>query len=268
MGGDHRHRRRRRRNGIWAAVVVLLVAAGVGIFVLNGDRDSGTSATREPLRQPSSSPTAHGGHAATVSASATPAPSTATATTTTTSAPGSTAAAPAPAEPALDTCRGSVARADQVLAEAVSGVENWNAHVQSRTDLLAGRLTREEVGVIWKRTRLAGPSDLARFNGAWRGFEGTAELCRQAAAEVSDSTVETCAKRVVAADRAVEAASVVIGDWGDHQQNMVAHAEGDLDVTAAQEQWVEAWKEAPGHIKAYRDAVKALKTVPPCPKAA
>jgi hypothetical protein len=256
MGGSHRGGK--ARSWGWAlGVVALLCVALVAALTLDGDGDTvGADGTGSA---PSSTAGTTASSAPTRSVPAAQATRSPTAD-----------AAPAPdidAAAAQEACQSHVVRARTVLRAARSGVEHWNDHVSSRTELLAGRMTKDDVSAIWKRTRLAGPADLEAFQAAYDAYAAEREACAQAAGDLADRAVRTCAAAAAAADAAVQAAAVVLEDWSDHLENMVAHGRGDFDAAHAQDLWVEAWEEAPPHLEAYQGAVADLAATPACPEA-
>lgn len=167
----------------------------------------------------------------------------------------------------LDDCAARAAAADAVVAEAAIGVGHWDEHVQARTDLLAGRNTEADTKAIWKRTRLAGPGDLERFNAAVTAYNAAPPCAgadpRTAPADLR-AILDACTTRTAQGEAATAAAAAAIGDWQSHLNAMAAHAHGDMTAAQAQDQWVEAWEQAPTNIEAFNDARNALQQAPAC----
>ena len=57
-------------------------------------------------------------------------------------------------------------------------------------------------------------------------------------------------------------------DWSEHLSNMARYADHEMSDAMAQEKWVEAWRNAPKNISAYRKATATLAEAPPCPRPA
>lgn len=175
----------------------------------------------------------------------------------------------APTPPAeLVACEEAVAGADQAVQASESGVTHWGEHVQARTDLLAGAITLEDTSAIFKRTRLAGPEDLTAFDEANEEYlaveSGCAELDPDQVSTEWQEAAQACVDRQPVMAEAVDAAAAAIDDWRSHQANMRQHASGDMSATMAQQEWIEAWTNAPPNLDAYQDAIEQLSEAPAC----
>lgn len=168
---------------------------------------------------------------------------------------------------AVSGCVEEVKAADAVAAAARIGIRHWAAHVQARTDLLAGKNSTDTTAEIWKRTRLAGPTDLKNYQAALpahRAVKGDCARTRQPTSEASADLAD-CRHRQRAQAAALEAGAAGIGDWESHLAAMAAHADGEMDTEHAQTLWVKAWRNAPPNINAFRSADRALANTPACP---
>lgn len=238
--------RHRRDRGpvpvvVGAFVAVAVVGGAVAVAFPGGDSSPDSSAQVTATASPTPE--------ATVSENITPAPS------------------PATVPAAATACRDSTAAAQAVVDAARIGVDHWAAHVQSRTDLFAGKITGDEMRAIWKATRLAGPNDVAGLNKALVAYKPQADACAQERSTVpSDPAdrVEHCLQRHEAAQAAVDAGRAAVGDWESHLEAMARFKAGDFDAAHAQHLWVQAWKEAPVNINAFRTAEQALQKAPAC----
>jgi hypothetical protein len=237
-------RLRGRRATIAVVVGVLLTAAVVwaAFAMLGGNNDdtaehagsSGTSGqtSRSPSASASSKPSA-----------------------------GPSAAAPK----AVRTCATGLERAEKVVTAASLGVKHWSIHVQSRTDMLQGRMSVTMMDAMWKRTRLAGPADQQRFHAALDSYQPTSACAKLATLHKVDETrAHDCATRYADASQAVGAAKAAMADWKSHLDNMAAFAANRMTAAQAQTLWVEAWRNAPPHIHAYQTARTALEKAPAC----
>ncbi|NED99989.1 hypothetical protein [Phytoactinopolyspora halotolerans] len=174
------------------------------------------------------------------------------------------------ARQAIEACTDELSAGEAVVSEAKTGVGHWTEHIDARTDLLAGRNTEEETRAIWKRTRLAGPDDLERFDAVHTTYERTAGCDDLAAADVPQdlaADAEQCLVRAERTEAAVAAARDAIGDWEDHLHAMADHADGHMTADEAQDKWVEAWENAPTNINAFDEARDELEQAPACPGA-
>jgi hypothetical protein len=241
---------------VWVAAVLGLVALVAGAVVwMNLSGDDGPDER--------STATAAGSTPSAAEPSAAPTDDTPGATAEPTGADSAETVAASPAAAAMEECVAALASADAVMEAARSGAANWAAHVESRTDLLAGRRDRDEVGAIWRRTRLAGPGDLEAFEAAYADYAAPGKACARVEDDQSPQA-EACVARAGVAERAVRAAREVVDDWSEHQAAMAAHAAGDFDADHAQGLWEAAWEAAPPDIRAYRRAAAALADAPAC----
>ena len=229
-----------------AALVVLgLVAAQQGWFAGSGSI-SGTPPTAMASGQ-----TAGPTESATSGSSPAGEPSTDGDSSDSSGAGGSTDPA---AQDALRDCRAKVQATDQVLKAAKVGVRHWSEHVQAQTDANAGKISPDRMDAIFKRTRLAGPEDVDKYEDAVKQAKDENGSC-----ETPDGTpapiaaqLSSCAEREQAQQSVVEAASDAMGDWESHLAAMRRSRMGH--VHDAQGVWIRAWRAAPPHISAYQKA--------------
>ncbi len=163
------------------------------------------------------------------------------------------------ASPAV-ACAMEIRTTEAVVAAARTAAGHWREHVQARTDLLSGKNPEETTKAIWKRTRLAGPGDIAALNTALTAQASSAGGC----AKLSGSTAVACRKRLTTLDAAATADRAAATDWANHLAMMAQHAAGDFGAEHAQEMWVAAWSQAPRNLNAAARANSALAEAPTC----
>ena len=164
------------------------------------------------------------------------------------------------ASSAADACAAQIRTTEAVVAAARTAAEHWREHVQARTDLLNGKNSEAVTKAIWKRTRLAGPGDIAALNAALTAQAKSADGC----AKLSGATAAACTKRLTALDAAATADRAAAGDWANHLAMMAAHAAGDFGAEHAQQMWVAAWTHAPKNLNAAARANAILADAPTC----
>ena len=174
------------------------------------------------------------------------------------STPSAAAGAADRAAAALKGCRAKVAAADKVLAAAETGVGHWREHVQAQTDADTGRLTVVQMDAVFARTRLAGPDDQERYAKARDAYDaaaadGSCSAVADAPAKEA-AAFSRCHTRAVAQRPVLEAAEPAMADWKSHLAAMARSRSHHMDD--AQEIWIEAWRAAPPHIKAYDKAME------------
>lgn len=170
------------------------------------------------------------------------------------SSPGGDGTAAAEAKRALAACQAGVRARDDVIEAASTGVGHWSEHVQAQTDVYAGKLSTESMDAIFKRTRLAGPDDVRRYQEAVSAAEDRSAGCdpvASAPAAVSDQ-LQSCLQRSKAQEPLLKAGADGMDDWESHLADMRRSRMHHVDD--AQGVWLRAWRAAPGHIKAYQQA--------------
>ncbi|MEU4293845.1 hypothetical protein AB0E63_36975 [Kribbella sp. NPDC026596] len=159
-----------------------------------------------------------------------------------------------------DACAAEIRTTEAVVAAARTAAEHWREHVQARTDLLNGKNSEATTKAIWKRTRLAGPGDIAALNAALAAQAKSTNDC----AKLSGTAAAACTKRLTALDAAATADRAAAGDWANHLAMMAAHAAGDFGAEHAQQMWVAAWTHAPRNLNAAARANATLAEAPTC----
>jgi hypothetical protein len=157
----------------------------------------------------------------------------------------------------LAACQRSVRAADQVVREAKVGIGHWKEHVQAQTDMFAGKITGEEMGAIFTRTRLAGPADVQRYSDALRSqarAQATCEPVEGAPAEI-ETALTRCEKRADAQKPVLAAAEDGMGDWRGHLEDMASRQQYRHN---AQFHWLQTWRAAPPHLNAWKRSLKEM----------
>lgn len=159
-----------------------------------------------------------------------------------------------------DACTKEIATTQAVVDAARIANKHWAEHVQARSDLLAGKNPEATTKAIWKRTRLAGPADVARLEAATAAELKADGGCAKLAGKPTDA----CSARLAALDRAATAGRAAATDWANHLSMMAAHAAGEFGAEHAQHLWVAAWTAAPKNLNAAAEADAALAKAPAC----
>lgn len=157
-------------------------------------------------------------------------------------------------------CAAEIAAAEEVVKSARIAAGHWQEHVQARTDLLAGKNAEATTKAIWKRTRLAGPADLARLATATAGYDKVVSGCNG----LTGAGASACNQRRTALEVAAASGRAAGGDWAAHLAMMSAHAAGDFGAEHAQDLWVTAWEKAARNLNAFARADAALAKAPAC----
>lgn len=262
MPRQRRRHRRKRGSSLTKAAVIAAVAVAVPLLgwtaiamVNNDDGDPPEASTTTP---PAQTPTETAGEGAPPNTEPTGSP-----------AAESTAdnELVTAAEQAIEACGAQLSAGQAVVTEANTGVGHWSEHINARTDLLEGRNTDEETRAIWKRTRLAGPDDLERFAAVLSTYDKLSGCDDLAELDVPASLrgdAQACVDRSTMTAEAVSAATDATGDWSNHLDDMARHSDGHMTVDEAQDNWVEAWENAPPNINAFNEASDDLEQAPTC----
>jgi hypothetical protein len=155
----------------------------------------------------------------------------------------------------MEDCRDRVRATDRVLEAAEAGITHWSAHVAAERRAAAGKITVDERQAIFRRTRLAGPTDQQRYTEAVKDHRKITASCGEV--EDADAKIRTvlakCQKRSKAQRPVLAAAADAMRDWKNHLADMQRSRE--VHVQNAQGIWLEAYRAAHPHIKAYDKAV-------------
>ena len=161
-------------------------------------------------------------------------------------------------------CKQAVESRDAVISRAATGIDHWSQHVQAQTDANAGKVSVDMMKKSFMRTRLLGPSDIARYRDALDTATEKSAGCstpKGAPAGIA-ATLRPCARRLSAQKPVLSAGARGMGDWSSHLAAMRRNKESH--VHNAQQVWVDAWRAAPPHIKAFDQAVAKYRTAAAC----
>lgn len=265
--------RARRAKARPARIIVPVVIAALilGGVVLASTRhwfSSGSSTTASSpsvlaTEQTASSSTT--GTPASQSSSASPSTTTASSQSSSTSTPSPTSSpSSADANQALTSCRSKVQARDAVIMAAKAGVGHWSQHVAAQTAANSGDISVGAMQATFKRTRLAGPADLARYQQALDKEHLLTGACTAPTGgpKVVVDTIARCSERSKDQQPMLHAASDAMTDWKSHLAAM--HRSRMGHVHDAQGIWIGAWRAAPPHIKAFQAATSAFDHAPAC----
>ena len=169
------------------------------------------------------------------------------------------------ADAAVERCVSELGEVEKAVAAARPGVASWDAHVQARTDMLAGRITERRMEAVYTRTTRQGHAAVTRFSEAL-GAVGHPEPC-EGLADVEDASsqgVADCVARSEAAALALRTAESTMEEWQSHLHHMAEYADGGMRQGKAMALWVAAWRKAPEGIAAYADRTEELAAAPAC----
>ena len=160
------------------------------------------------------------------------------------------------AQQALDACQAKVEAADEVIAEAKTGIEHWALHVDAQRQADLGNYTIEQMTAQFKATRLKGPGDQKRYHDALKTYEDRqGASCGKVskAPEKIAAALAKCATRSGDQQPVLPAGAAGMKDWAAHlaamQRNKLYH------LPNAQEIWLKAYRAAPKNINAFDHAI-------------
>lgn len=165
---------------------------------------------------------------------------------------------------ALQSCRAKVQARDAAIAAADTGVNHWTEHVQAQTDANGGKISNADMQAIFKRTRLAGPADLKRYQAALDSDKSRSGACTPPAGVSAElrSKFVSCAERGQAQQPVLASGKKAMADWKSHLGAMQMSRMGH--VNDPQGVWIRAWRAAPSNIKAYQSAKSSYREAPAC----
>lgn len=250
-------------------LLALLLIGGVGVGVGQGWFGGGAATTTatEPsvlateqtasATSSSDSESASAEPSDSTSSSDTPSPSASSSSTKSSTGQGS-GGQDAQATEALRKCRDKVEARERVLKAAATGVGHWSEHVQAQTDANQGDISSGEMQAIFKRTRLAGPADVRRYQEAVSQEDRLSGTCRapSGAPKAVSTKMADCAERGQAQGPVLTAAKEAMNDWRSHLGDMKMSKMGH--VNNPQAVWIKTWRAAPKDINAYRKAASSF----------
>lgn len=169
-------------------------------------------------------------------------------------------------------CRDASRRAIAAVDAADRSVDDWDAHITAMADLESGKNTEAETKAIWTKTRLEGPGRVERYRQAkaeyWQ-VHGACERTLQEAHRQKAGTmrltsaqrayVQRCQELSASVARTLNAADQAVAEWKAHLKAMADRRAGKLHPDTAQQMWLEAYRKAPTHINAFREAQAELR---------
>jgi hypothetical protein len=165
----------------------------------------------------------------------------------------------------LRACAARLSNGERVVAAAGEGIGHWRQHIQARTDMLKGRISQKKMDAIWERTQRAGPADERRFRATARRLPSRSHCGQPRTYAPRDrGLAHRCSVRAAVTTRALRAAHAAMRDWRVHRANMIKFSRGRMSASMAQGKWVQAWRNAPINITAYRTARAQLDRAPTC----
>jgi hypothetical protein len=161
-------------------------------------------------------------------------------------------------------CKATVRSRDTVISRAATGIDHWSQHVQAQTDANAGKISVATMKKSFMRTRLLGPSDIARYRDALDSAANNSAGCSTPKAAPADvaAALRPCASRLSAQRPLLTAGARGMGDWSSHLAAMRRNKESH--VHNAQQVWVRAWRAAPAHIEAFDNASAKFRAAAGC----
>lgn len=256
--------RRAKRNPARAVVPAVAVAAVLVAAVIWWRPWTG--------QPPSAVPSANGTTAVeTPDAPATTAKTSPSASASGSASPSETSSGSAEVAVSLRECRATVSNGDALVAAARQGLSHWSTHVQAQADADKDKITADELGAIFARTRVAGNDQdtplWARTTKAWDADENSddpAGACKvpDGATTEQAAVFEKCQARADGLPAAVKAADKGMADWMTHLTHMKASR--DHYVHNAQDIWIDDYDNAGPHLAAWKKADAKYGELPAC----
>lgn len=249
VGERTARRRRQRDSGPSRSAIVVALVLVLGVLGVAGWAiwpSGGGTASTAPASRPLQSSTGSSG------------------TGTATNPPSSS---PAPAPASFTACRSEVSRGDALAAAGAKIAADWQGHTSALTRLDKGQITVREADAIWKRTKLAGPADMARYRVATAASATSKGACAQMGPlpkALAPGGVR-CVQRANAQADVAAKVTPVSAAWAAHLASM--KVKDDTPVGPYMAKWHQQVAGAPKILTAYRTAVSALSGSPTCPTA-
>jgi hypothetical protein len=134
----------------------------------------------------------------------------------------------------------------------------WEVHVGAMNKLVVGAITVQQAMDFWEQTRLGALRKIGRFDEATGPARRQGLNCPvQRRLGQASEALRSCAQRVSADERTLEAARTAIARWEHHVHDMDRMRLGLLSPAAAGRQWLADWQQGVREIEIYRSQAKA-----------
>ncbi|WP_265445073.1 hypothetical protein [Flexivirga meconopsidis] len=240
-------------KGGWvvAAIIALLLAAGIGGWAFAVNRDGSSRAASDRPATRTAGPGTDG-----ASASTSP----------------QGAASPSGSNPAtsaaLEGCRAKV-KAGSALSTAAEAVyQDWSGHVYTQIDYDAGKVPEPKAKKIWADTKAAGPGHIKTFDADKAAYDKAGGCDGTASIPAAERTaMQQCSERATALAKVASTGSVLNSQWRAHQTQMTHTTQKKHDPNAYYGEWFNRVSAAKQPLKNYEAAAADLKKAPSCPGA-
>ena len=165
----------------------------------------------------------------------------------------------------LDRCGTAEDRLDATLRAAGPAMAQWEVHVGAMNQLVLGAITLQQASDFWNQTRVAAKRKLGRFDEAMGPVRRSGLNCPVVDRLGHASTeLRSCALRVDADERAVDAAQTALDTWATHVEDMDMLKMGHLSPADATQAWLASWEQGVQQIQTYQGAARAARRAGAC----
>lgn len=176
-----------------------------------------------------------------------------------------TPSSPPAATTRMERCRGADQAMAKPLEAAGPAMDQWAVHVGAMNKLVVGAITYQQASNFWNRTRLGAQRRIARFRDSVGALGHHGVDCPAPSRLTAASpALRSCARRVEADERVLQAARTGIGTWDRHVHHMDMLRLGTLSPQKATDMWLSMWQQGVRELRSYRLAVRDARQQGDC----
>ena len=161
---------------------------------------------------------------------------------------------------ATEECRSTWDAQTAPLEAAAKSLQLWQVHVDAMNQLVAGKITLDQVDAFWERTRMQAANQVRRFHSADSAYQADQHPC--GAPDVARNTdaglaaLTACQQSVTQRDDTLEAARVAIDTWHHHTMDMNMLHAGTPSTARTVRLWNKSWRQERAELDDYRSQLQ------------
>jgi Mrp family chromosome partitioning ATPase len=146
------------------------------------------------------------------------------------------------------------------LEAAAASLQQWQMHVATMNQLVAGKITLARANAFWARTRVQAAQKLHRFQSADHTYTTTRHSCHIPDAarntDVNLARLSACHRDITQREDALQIARTAINTWHHHMMDMNMLRAGMMSPAHAISLWHKYWKQGVAELSSYRTQLR------------
>ena len=158
---------------------------------------------------------------------------------------------------AVEECRSAWTAQEAPLKAAATSLTQWQVHVDTMNQLVAGEITLAQAIAFWEQTRIEAAEKITTFTAADLEYAASDPTCETPLMAddpgVDVGVLSACEDTIEARDEVLDSARVSVQTWHHHVIDMDLLLAGKLSPERALELWRRSWKQGVEELAAYRE---------------